>query len=64
MKEHLELWAIEYYGLQRDKEQNTARWRIMQSSVQQMVTFLGQVVASVQQFEMVANFNLPKQVEQ
>jgi hypothetical protein len=39
----LEEWAIIFYGLEKDKENNTARWRAMKSNVDIMVGFLEMV---------------------
>ena len=36
----LEEWAILFYGLEKDKEHNTARWRAMKPCVEKMMGFL------------------------
>ena len=40
----LEEWSIAFYGLEKDKEQNNARWQVMKESVDKMVLFLIAVI--------------------
>ena len=36
-------WAIEYYGLEKDKADDTPRWHAMEQAVKEMTKFLAKV---------------------
>jgi hypothetical protein len=44
--DRLREWSIKYYDLAEDEKHNTARWRAMEQSVENLITFLWAVVAT------------------
>ena len=40
-------WVMDKYNLQRDKEQNTARWRALQPTIEKDIKWLEKIVADV-----------------
>jgi hypothetical protein len=58
----LELAAIKYYGLEKDKKENTPRWRSMESSVKRLAAFFREYLSETQPDKVVGNPDVHKQV--